>query len=144
MKTDGNPFNGSWDAGEKVSRSSYKVLLFTDHSHSNLYWKWRTITAGHCIEFHENSFVGSRDTRGNVQISWYKLAPFIDRFQQNLEGAYGMYSDARLWRMMEIPLTGHEIFTKCYFDLNAKCSELTTDLHETCHIWIIAINSSRW
>jgi len=45
---------------------------------------------------------------------------------------------------MEIPLTGHEIFTKCYFDLNAKYSELPIDLNETYHTRYIAIISSRW
>jgi len=34
------------------------------------------------IEFQENSSVGSRDTRGNLQFSsCYKLASFIDRLQ---------------------------------------------------------------
>lgn len=128
--------SGSTTTGRNVRYCTCTVPSFLDRF-------WRNFRRPH-IEFHENSSVGSRDTRGNVQFSWCKLALFIDRFQQNLECAYEMYSDARLWRMMEIPLMGHEMFTNCYFDPNAKCSELPTDLNETYHIWIIAIISSRW
>jgi hypothetical protein len=45
--------------------------------------------------------------------------------------------------MTEIPVTEHEMLTENYFDLNAKCSELLTDLNETSHM-NYGENSSRW